>query len=113
MAKQKIFSKKYLKNIISDLVFENNGKRLDSKNWWDEIYRYSFYNLFFDLEHAIFTDFDLYPYIYENKLFVRFVLHTWFIDEVEQYSTFDEFVDDLYDDAKPVVNMLLKKKNEI
>ena len=92
MVEQKIFSKKYLKNKISDLVFEKNGKRLDSKNWWDEIYRYSFYDLFADLHHKIFTDFELYPHIdgtINDYLFVKFLLQTWFIDEVEQYATFD------------------------
>ena len=118
MAKQKFYTKKYLKKKLSDLFYEREGRRLNElRGWWSE--GYSFYDVFFDLEHAIFTDFELYPHrdgTINDHLFVRFKMRTWFeVNNVDNYdwSSLDEFVDDLYDDSQAVINRLLKKKNEI
>ncbi len=118
MAKQKFYTKKYLKKKLSDLFYEREGRRLNElRGWWSE--GYSFFDVFFDLENAIFTDFELYPHrdgTGNDHLFLRFKMHTWFeVNNVDNYdwSSLDEFVDDLYDDSQAVINRLLKKKNEI
>ena len=118
MAKQKFYTKKYLKKKLSDLVYEREGRRLNElSGWWIE--GYSFFHVFFDLEDAIFTDFELYPHrdgTINDYLFVRLKMRTWFDvldDDIHDWSSLDEFVDDLYDDSQAVINRLLKKKNEI
>ena len=115
MAKQKFYTKKYLKKKLSDLFYEREGGRPSDEGWWSD--GYSFYDVFFDLEHAIFTDFELYPHREINDhLFLRFKIATWGeVNNVDihDWSSLDEFVDDLYDDSQAVINRLLKKKNEI
>ena len=117
MAKQKFYTKKYLKKKLSDLLYEREGWRPSDEGWWSDVY--SFFDVFFDLEHAIFTDFELYPHrdvTTDPPLFLRFKMGRWFeVNNVDNYdwSSLDEFVDDLYDDSQAVINRLLKKKNEI
>lgn len=114
MAKQKFYTKKYLKKKLSDLFYERYGRRPSNGDWWSD--GYSFYDVFFHLEHAIFTDFELYPHrenTINDHLFVRFKMDTWGevnnVD-IDDWSSMDEFVDDLYDDSQEAINMLLKKK---
>ena len=114
MAKQKFYTKKYLKKKLSDLFYEREGRRPSNGDWWSD--GYSFYDVFFDLEHAIFTDFELYPHrdgTINDHLFVRLKHRTWFeVNNVDNYdwSSWDEFVDELYDDSQAVINRLLKRK---
>ncbi len=112
MAKQKFYTKKYLKKKLSDLFYEREGRRPSNGDWWSD--GYSFFDVFFDLEHAIFTDFELYPHRDgKDHLFLRFKMDTWFeVNNVDNddWSSLDEFVDDLYDDSQAVINMLLKRK---
>jgi len=113
MVKQKFYTKKYLKKRLSDLLFEKNGKRPKSKSNWGD-YLDEFYPtkdgydiddnslgdlavVFLLLANEIKKDFDTSS---DKIIFSRMLFELgWGNDVVSHYKTFDEFIDDLFDET--------------
>jgi len=113
MVKQKFYTKKYLKKRLSDLLFEKNGKRPKSKSNWGDYFD-EFYPtkdgydiddnslgdlavVFLLLANEIKKDFDTSS---DKIIFSRMLFELgWGNDVVSHYKTFDEFIDDLFDET--------------
>lgn len=123
MAKQKFYTKKYLKKKLSDLLYEQNGKRPNSKISWggyiNEFYSDDGWDLnfnlselagvFYKLAWVIRNDFDTSS---EKIRFLRMEFNLgWGIDVVSYYKTFDEFIDELFDETQSIFGLPLKERN--
>ena len=125
MAKQKFYTKKYLKKKLSDLLYEKNGKRPKSKTDWgdylnefypiNDIYGTDNYELgnlalvFYKLARVIRNDFDTSS---EKIGFVKMEWELgWGNDVVSQYKTFDELIDYLFDETQSIFGLPLKERN--
>jgi len=125
MARQKFYTKKYLKKSLSDLLYEKNGKRPKGKTNWGD-YLDEFYptidgydiddnnlcelaTVFLLLANEIRKDFDTSS---DKIIFSRMLFELgWGNDVVSHYKTFDEFIDDLFDETQSIFGLPLKERN--
>ena len=122
MARQKFYTKKYLKKSLSDLLYEKNGKRPKGKTNWGD-YLDEFYptidgydiddnnlgnlaTVFLLLANEIKKDFDTSS---DKIIFSRMLFELgWGNDVVSHYKTFDEFIDDLFDETHSIFGLPVK-----
>ena len=122
MPKQKFYTKKYLKKKLSDLLYKKNDKRPKGKTNWG-VYLDEFYptidgydiddnnlgNLaavFLLLANEIKKDFDTSS---DKIIFSRMLFELgWGNDVVSHYKTFDEFIDDLFDETQSIFGLPVK-----
>lgn len=113
MARQKFYTKKYLKKRLSDLLYEKNGKRPKSKaNWGDYLDEFYPTNDGYDIDNNSLGDLGTVFLLLANEIrkdfdtssdkiiFSRMLFELgWGNDVVSHYKTFDEFIDDLFDET--------------